>query len=582
MPEIINHPSSVIDRRRGVALLMVLIIVISITIISLGFLHRCDMQLACGQNMLLRTQMDQLADSALEHARGLILHPQDIPGEYWTGGAGQQLMSDTRDYYDVSVVRDSSDPDDRCTYRITCEAYRLQNAQKTGRSRLVAELRLDPCIALWSGTSLTLRPGHSVSGDLYCADTVINSGAIDGDVFSNALTGTITGRHNPADDLSLPWPPVTATYINPEYSTSLIGVGTVAATTYSPAMIWKRSGDLSLGGNVGIQGMLLVVGNLTIAGHGNSILAAKNLPALYVSGDLIVEGIDGLTIEGLAVVDGNVRVSAAASNIRILGGLFTKGTLAETASDSSGGNSDCIVHGTAHWLPTGGQVLGAIEFDGVDDCLRTPDSSTSLQLTGDYTISVWVRPAATQKAWAGLVAKTDAPGSNTHWSLQFDDANPAELRVCHPTGNWQTDITLSDLTDDGQWHHVAVIRQGNTMSSYLDGSRRRQDTWSVGPGFGTGHLNVAADATGGPEHLYAGLMDDLRIYNLAVDGDNIPPSDGVPGLIGHWRFDESGSDVVITADPARSAIVAGQPGEEPPEVHWSQAAGAFFRSIRRN
>jgi hypothetical protein len=582
MPEIIRHSSSILHRRKGVALLMVLLIVFAITIISLGFLTRCDTELACGQNMLLRTQMDQLADSALEHARGLTLHPQDIAGEYWTGGAGQQLMSDGSDYYDVSVVRDSSDPDDHCTYQITCEAYRLQNARKTGRSRLFAELRLDPCIALWSGADLMLRPSHSLHGDLYCAGAVTNSGAIDGDVFSTALTGTITGCHRPAADLSLTWPPVTTTYVNPEYSTSLIGVGTVAATTYSPATIWKRSGDLTIGGNVSVEGMLLVEGNLTIGGTGNSITAAKNLPALYVRGDLILKEVDGLTIEGLAVVEGNVRISAAASNIRILGGLFTKGTLAETASDSSGGNSDCLVYGAASWLPAGGPVQGAMGFDGVDDSLRTSDSPTSLQLTGDYTISVWVRPAATQKAGAGLVAKTDPSASVTHWSLQFDAGNPAELRVCHPTGNWQTNITLSDLTADAQWHHVAVVRQGNTMSSYLDGSRRRQDTWSVGPGFGGGHLNVAADSTARPEYLYAGLMDDLRIYNLAVDAGNIPPSDGLPGLIGHWKFDESGSDVIITAGPTRSAIVVWLPGEDPPEAHWSQAAGAFFRSIRRN
>ena len=56
---------------KGAALLVVLFIVMAITVLSLGFLSASDMELACGQNMILRTQMDYLAESGLEHARGL-------------------------------------------------------------------------------------------------------------------------------------------------------------------------------------------------------------------------------------------------------------------------------------------------------------------------------------------------------------------------------------------------------------------------------------------------------------------------------------------------------------------------------
>jgi len=78
--------------RQGAALLVVLFIVMVITVLSLGFLSRSDVELACGQNMVLRTQMDYLAESGLEHARGLILNPQDVVSEYWTGATGQQVM----------------------------------------------------------------------------------------------------------------------------------------------------------------------------------------------------------------------------------------------------------------------------------------------------------------------------------------------------------------------------------------------------------------------------------------------------------------------------------------------------------
>jgi type II secretory pathway component PulK len=67
--------------KKGVALLVVLFIVMTITILSLGYLSRSDVELVCGRNMILRTQMDYLVESGLEHARGLILNPQNVESE---------------------------------------------------------------------------------------------------------------------------------------------------------------------------------------------------------------------------------------------------------------------------------------------------------------------------------------------------------------------------------------------------------------------------------------------------------------------------------------------------------------------
>jgi len=59
--------------------------------------------------MLLRVRMDQLADSALEHARGLLLNPQEVSSTYWAGGTYQQLIGGSSEYYDVTVARDPYD-----------------------------------------------------------------------------------------------------------------------------------------------------------------------------------------------------------------------------------------------------------------------------------------------------------------------------------------------------------------------------------------------------------------------------------------------------------------------------------------
>ena len=188
--------------RRGAALLVVLFVVMVATILSLGFLSRSDVELACGGNMILRTQMDYLAESGLEHARGLILNPQDVGSEYWAGDVRQQLVAGTDDYYDVNVVKLGE-----CNYQITCDAYREKSGEKIGRSSLEAELRLDPCIAYWADTDATIWQGITIAGDVDCNGVLTNNGAIDGDVFANGFSGNEPlGQQKALADLSLQWP----------------------------------------------------------------------------------------------------------------------------------------------------------------------------------------------------------------------------------------------------------------------------------------------------------------------------------------------------------------------------------------
>ena len=320
--------------RQGAALLVVLFIVMVITILSLGFLSRSDVELACGQNMLLRTQMDYLAESGLEHARGLILNPQDVSSECFTGATGQQLVAGSDDYYDLEVVRDDSEPANRCNYIIDCNSYRLRNGEKIGRSSIRGELRLDPCIALWTGNDTTVWGGVIINGDVYCNGILINNNIINGDVFANDLSGSgsIAGQQRAIGDLSLGWPRVTVDDFTSNYPIETIDANSLSGKEfgpYDPVRVCYRNyhnGDLELAGGVQIEGMLVVDANLTISGNGNVITAGKNLPALLVSGNLIIEDGCGLDVYGLAVVEGQTQISSGAAgvNIIVIGGLFVK------------------------------------------------------------------------------------------------------------------------------------------------------------------------------------------------------------------------------------------------------------------
>jgi len=357
-------------RREGTALLVVLFIVMAITVLSLGFLSRSDVELACGKNMILRTQMDHLAESGLEHARGLILSPQDVDTEYWQGDVRQQLVAGGNDYYDVNVVKLAE-----CNYQINCTAYKERNGERVGRSGLIAELRLDPCIALWTGANTTISQRITINGDVYCNGSISGNGYVGGDVFATGgiTLSNITGKKNETvAEAPVSWPGLgvsdfSSTYYigSTTYSTHIVDAnihpgGNFIPSAGNPAGIRYCSGEVELPGNVNVEGTLVVNGNLRVSGANNVISAVKNFPALLVSGEVIIEDGGALEVRGLAQIGQRITVSAGAQNMDINGGLF----IANGGIEGSASSSISIVI-------TAGPAIAAIQtWPSAGSCVR--------------------------------------------------------------------------------------------------------------------------------------------------------------------------------------------------------------------
>jgi hypothetical protein len=326
---------------RGIALLAVLIMIAVVTVVSLSFISRSDGELAYGQNMKARAQADCLAESGLEHARALVLNPQDLglaSGAYWTGASGQQLGAGDL-YYDVSVQRHTTGTTPLCTFDVVSTGYRLSGGNRLAESTLAAELRLDPCIALWTGGTASLGNSTRVYGDVRCG-ALTSSHTIRGDAYVvGATVGNASGRKLSATALvGVQWPPVTYGSLVPgyyvdggSYAAAAIGAASVSGYTSAPsagnpAGVVYHAGDLILNGNTNITGTLVVSGNLTIKGVGNVITAVKNYPAIVVGGQVNTDNTasTSLTANGLVVVyqSMNIPWSLHSTNVTVNGGLF--------------------------------------------------------------------------------------------------------------------------------------------------------------------------------------------------------------------------------------------------------------------
>ena len=211
-----------------------------------------------------------------------------------------------------------------------------------------------------------------------------------------------------------------------------------------------------------------------------------------------------------------------------------------TAVDSSGCENTGTLYNQPNWLD------GALEFDGLDDYVQTADNANKLQLTGSYTLSVWLKADAAQNNWAGILAKCAAGGDN-HWSLLFGGPDVPDItgklvvwNGAIPT-RWDTQIELSDIA--GQWHHIAIVRSLDIMVSYLDGKIVTYETFGVDPDGGYGHLNIGAERT--TSSCYKGLIGDVSIYDYQLTSDEVRElscEHPVGQPVGWWDFDDGTAD----------------------------------------
>jgi len=118
---------------------------------------------------------------------------------------------------------------------------------------------------------------------------------------------------------------------------------------------------------------------------------------------------------------------------------------------------------------------------------------------------------------------------------------------------------------------------------YIDGNLEETGSGPSYYGVSPYGFNIGGGIWDPSGNWFNGLLDDVRVYDKALDENaisciynDIYDPNHIP--IGHWKMDESGSNVTITAAPEKTAILV---GPEDNQERWGQAAGAFFRSIKR-
>ena len=210
--------------------------------------------------------------------------------------------------------------------------------------------------------------------------------------------------------------------------------------------------------------------------------------------------------------------------------------------------------GVGHTITANGDVANtraqykvgdsSIKFDGTGDYLSVPDSADwDVFGAGSHTVETWV--------------KLTARSGGEHFFQQYQDANN-KFQISHNPGSgtgieyaikysssWVVNSGYATgdtgLISDSNWHHVAIVKNGDDYTAYLDGTALDN---TVTQSTTTTLSSVLYIGNNGASGGYVtGYMDEIRISDSARYTSSFTPSttaftgDANTKLLIHSDFD---------------------------------------------
>jgi hypothetical protein len=174
------------------------------------------------------------------------------------------------------------------------------------------------------------------------------------------------------------------------------------------------------------------------------------------------------------------------------------------AKDSVG-NNDAVTFGDPLWQPSGGQINGAIQLDGIDDCVIV--GSIPNPTEGPFSVLTWVKDGA-----PGQVVLSQIGLAN--WLLA-DSSNGNLMTELKSPGRSGKPLQSQTNIVDGNWHRIGFVWDGSNRTLYVDGIVVAEDTQDSLEGSDSG-LYIGCGKAMEPGTYWSGMIDDVRIYNRAV------------------------------------------------------------------
>jgi hypothetical protein len=214
----------------------------------------------------------------------------------------------------------------------------------------------------------------------------------------------------------------------------------------------------------------------------------------------------------------------------ITNGLVARWTGDGNAKDSAG-HCDGQVSGGLRYVP--GPTGQAFQFNGGSSQVDFGSSVGNFG-TGDFTIAYWMKTDSRYSHEAFLGKRAMCDGTINWWEVQVGGGgNPPtgilDLEMARGGNKPIYDLFSSHPMNDGQWHHIAWVRQSTSSGSitclvYVDGALDNWKTYQEASDFTNQSplilgQNICECCDG--DRAYSGAMAELQLFSHALSAEEV-------------------------------------------------------------
>ncbi len=160
-----------------------------------------------------------------------------------------------------------------------------------------------------------------------------------------------------------------------------------------------------------------------------------------------------------------------------------------------------------------GNPSGAYSFNGLDSKIELGSWMTAQY----FSIGMWVKPAAEQAAYANII-DNDHSWSNG-WVIQQNSIENNNM-MFYVNSNPYTQTLIYAQLQSNVWQYLTVVKNNTVVRFYVNGALVSSDTCS-GPALYDGSQNLVLGSHYWLDRHWAGVMDEVRIYNRTLSAAEI-------------------------------------------------------------
>jgi hypothetical protein len=193
-------------------------------------------------------------------------------------------------------------------------------------------------------------------------------------------------------------------------------------------------------------------------------------------------------------------------------------------TDISGrGNTGTLTNGPTYSSAN----FGSIVFDGVDDYVNTPNSSSLLAVgNGSFTLSAWFKLSGTKTSLQNLIRRDNnlVEGAEANRRIIqlsiISNTNYANFSVYDGSFNASTG---SQNLNDGLWHYAVGVYESSTKTQYLyvDSILKAQAIYNNTQSFNTSNSSYCIGNSSIATEPFFGNISQVSIYNRALSAAEI-------------------------------------------------------------